>query len=60
LLKESGKEEGEKVKERIVIPAEDGNGLNAKLSEHFGRAQYFIVVDLMKMATFQTCKPFPT
>ncbi len=32
--------------ERIVIPAEDGSGLNAMLSEHFGRAPYFIVVDL--------------
>lgn len=32
--------------ERIVIPAEDGNGLNAMLSAHFGRAPYFIIVDL--------------
>ena len=32
--------------ERVVIPAEDGSGLNARLSEHFGRAPYFIVVDL--------------
>jgi predicted Fe-Mo cluster-binding NifX family protein len=34
------------LKERIIIPAEDGNGLNARLSEHFGRAPYFIIVDL--------------
>lgn len=34
------------MKERIVIPAEDGNGLEARLSEHFGRAPYFIIVDL--------------
>jgi len=33
------------LKERLVIPAEDENGLNARLSEHFGRAPYFIVVD---------------
>jgi predicted Fe-Mo cluster-binding NifX family protein len=32
--------------ERIVIPAEDGNGLDARLSEHFGRAPYFIIVEL--------------
>ncbi|MEM3546049.1 MAG: NifB/NifX family molybdenum-iron cluster-binding protein [Candidatus Bathyarchaeia archaeon] len=32
--------------ERIIIPTEDGSGLNARLSEHFGRAPYFIVVDL--------------
>jgi predicted Fe-Mo cluster-binding NifX family protein len=46
LLCGSIKEGGEKVKERVVIPAEDGNGLNARLSEHFGRAPYFIVVEL--------------
>jgi len=34
------------LKERIVIPAEDGSGLNARLSEHFGRASYFTVVEL--------------
>ncbi len=32
--------------ERIVIPAEDENGLSARLSGHFGRAPYFIVVEL--------------
>jgi predicted Fe-Mo cluster-binding NifX family protein len=46
LLCESRKEGGEKVKERIVIPAEDRNGLDARLSEHFGRAPYFIVIEL--------------
>jgi predicted Fe-Mo cluster-binding NifX family protein len=34
------------LKERIVIPAEDRKGFDAKLSEHFGRAPYFIVVEL--------------
>jgi len=32
--------------ERIVIPAEDSNGLDTRLSEHFGRAPYFIIVEL--------------
>ena len=31
---------------RIVIPVEDRNDLNAKLSQHFGRAPYFVVVEL--------------
>ncbi len=31
---------------KIVIPVEDANGLNAKLSQHFGRAPYFVVVEL--------------
>ncbi len=34
------------MKERIVIPAEDGSGLGARLSEHFGRTPCFIVVEL--------------
>lgn len=46
MLREAGREGGGKLKERIVIPAEDGNGLNARLSEHFGRAPYFIIVEL--------------
>ena len=36
---------GEKLR-KVVIPTEDGNGLNAVLSEHFGRAPYFVVVKL--------------
>ena len=31
---------------RITIPIEDANGLNARLSQHFGRAPYFAVVEL--------------
>jgi predicted Fe-Mo cluster-binding NifX family protein len=45
LLRKAGRAGGG-LRERIVIPAEDGGGLNARLAEHFGRAPYFIVVDL--------------
>lgn len=31
---------------RIVIPVVDESGLNAHLSEHFGRTPFFAVVDL--------------
>jgi len=31
---------------RIVIPVLDESGLNARLSEHFGRAPYFAVIEL--------------
>ena len=31
---------------RIVIPALDERGLDAQLSEHFGRAPYFAVIDV--------------
>lgn len=59
LLKESGKEGGEKMKERIVIPAENGNGLNARLSEHFGRAPYFIVVELDENGSISSVQAVP-
>lgn len=59
LLRESRKEGGERVKERIVIPAENGNGLNAELSEHFGRAPYFIVVDLDENSNVSNVQTVP-
>ena len=31
---------------RIAVPVEDENDLNARLSQHFGRAPYFAVVEL--------------
>jgi predicted Fe-Mo cluster-binding NifX family protein len=37
---------GEGLKERIAVSTEDGTGLGARLSEHFGRVPYFIIVDL--------------
>ena len=37
---------GEKTKARLVVPVVDESGLNAMLSEHFGRAPYFAVIDL--------------
>lgn len=37
---------GEKMTARIVVPVLEERGLNARLSEHFGRAPYFAVIDL--------------
>ncbi len=34
------------MKERIVIPTVENSGLDARISEHFGRAPYFTVIDL--------------
>jgi predicted Fe-Mo cluster-binding NifX family protein len=31
--------------DRVIVPAEDQKGLNARLAEHFGRAPYYAVVD---------------
>ena len=33
---------------KIVIPVEDVNELNARISQHFGRAPYFAAVELDK------------
>ena len=34
------------VTERLVIPVETNEGLKSRLSQHFGRAPYFMVVEL--------------
>jgi len=34
--------------QKIVIPVTDNNGLKSKLSSHFGRANYFIFIELDK------------
>lgn len=31
--------------ERLVVPTENQEGLNARLAEHFGRAPYYAIVD---------------
>jgi predicted Fe-Mo cluster-binding NifX family protein len=31
--------------DRVIVPTEDQQGLNARLAEHFGRAPYYTVVD---------------
>jgi predicted Fe-Mo cluster-binding NifX family protein len=42
---------------RIVIPSEDQNGLDAYLAEHFGRAPYFTVVDIDDDGNVSNVKP---
>jgi predicted Fe-Mo cluster-binding NifX family protein len=32
--------------QRIVIPVEDNSGLEAKVAQHFGRAPYFVLIEL--------------
>ena len=34
------------MKTTIVIPVEDDSGLNARISEHFGRAPFYAVISL--------------
>jgi predicted Fe-Mo cluster-binding NifX family protein len=47
---------GEKMTARIVVPVLDEGGLNARLSDHFGRAPFFAVVDLDKNGSISSQK----
>jgi predicted Fe-Mo cluster-binding NifX family protein len=44
--REDGCKEVKSVKVKIVIPVEDANDVNARLSQHFGRAPYFAAIDV--------------
>lgn len=44
---------------RIVIPVLDDSGLDAQLSEHFGRAPYFAVIDLNENGRISSQKTVP-
>jgi predicted Fe-Mo cluster-binding NifX family protein len=46
MLQEPKKKEVGRMDVRIVIPVLEESGLNARLSEHFGRAPYFAVIEL--------------
>jgi predicted Fe-Mo cluster-binding NifX family protein len=43
-LKEKGG--GKEVNVRIVVPVSDDRGIDAQLSQHFGRAPFFAIIDL--------------
>lgn len=44
---------------KIVIPVEEEKGLEARLSEHFGRAPYFVIVELDESGKVSTLKTVP-
>jgi predicted Fe-Mo cluster-binding NifX family protein len=45
--------------DRIVVPAANQEGLKANLAEHFGRAPYFVVVDLNDNGEIVNVKTVP-
>lgn len=49
----------DRVNARIVVPAVDKSGLNAQLAEHFGRAPYFVVVELDEKGEVSEVKTVP-
>ncbi len=44
---------------RIVVPVMDETGLNSQLSEHFGRAPYFTIVELDENRSVVSQKTVP-
>ena len=44
---------------RIVIPVADNSGLNSRLSEHFGRAPYFMVVEINSKGEILSVEAIP-
>ena len=47
------------MKTRIVVPVVDESGMNARLSEHFGRAPYFAVVNLNENGDISSHRTVP-
>ena len=45
--------------ERIVIPVVDNSGLNSRLSEHFGRAPFFMVVEINSKGEILSVEAIP-
>ena len=44
---------------KVVIPVADESGLNAQLAEHFGRAPYFVLIDLNEESEVSNVKTIP-
>jgi len=44
---------------RVIVPTENQEGLNAQLAEHFGRAPYYTVVDLEENGEVSNVQTFP-
>jgi predicted Fe-Mo cluster-binding NifX family protein len=45
--------------DRIIVPTENQEGLNAQLAEHFGRAPYYTVVELGENGEVSNVKTVP-
>ncbi len=59
ILQSKEKRGGDRVKARIVVPVVDESGMNARLSEHFGRAPYFAVVNLNENGDISSHRTVP-
>ena len=59
MLQDVKKGGGDRMKSRIVVPVVDETGYNARLSEHFGRAPYFAVVELDENGSVSSQRTVP-
>ena len=50
---------GKNMSEKIVIPVEDKTGLKSKVAQHFGRAPYFVVIELDENGEVSNIKTQP-
>jgi predicted Fe-Mo cluster-binding NifX family protein len=53
------KKGGEQLTDRIIVPTENQEGLNAQLAEHFGRAPYYTVVEFGEDGEVSTVRTVP-
>jgi predicted Fe-Mo cluster-binding NifX family protein len=47
------------LKDKVIIPTENQQGLNAKLAEHFGRAPYYTIVEFDENSEVSNVKTVP-
>lgn len=45
--------------DRIIVPTDDQQGLNARLAEHFGRAPYYTIIELDENGEVSNLKTVP-
>ena len=45
--------------DRIIVPTENQQGLNARLAEHFGRSPYYTIVELDETGEVSSVKTVP-
>jgi predicted Fe-Mo cluster-binding NifX family protein len=45
--------------DRVIVPTEDQQGLDARLAEHFGRAPYYTIVELADNGEVSNVKTVP-
>ncbi len=45
--------------DKVIVPTEDQQGLNARIAEHFGRAPYYTIIELEENGEVSNVKTVP-